>query len=68
MFTIFSTIVAPSFVTATSPSGDTNILSIPFGPRDEDNVLATAFAANILLLYASKPLSLFFEAYSLKIK
>jgi hypothetical protein len=41
--------VAPSFVIMTSPSGLTNILSIPFGPNDVFKRLATVLAANILI-------------------
>lgn len=46
---IFSTMVAPSLVTVTSWSGDTNSLSRPLGPRDDFNVLATDLAARIFL-------------------
>ena len=45
---IFSTIVAPSFVTVTSPSWLTNILSIPFGPIEDRRKLLTPQAAKIL--------------------
>ena len=46
---IFYKIVAPSLVTVTYWSGDTNNLSNPFGPREERNVEATDFAAKIFL-------------------
>lgn len=36
-------------VTTTSPSGDTNILSIPLGPKEVLRVEATALAAAMLL-------------------
>ena len=45
---IFSTIVAPSFVTVTSPSWLTNILSMPFGPMEERRKLLTPHAAKML--------------------
>ena len=41
--------VAPSLVIMTSPSGETSILSIPFGPRDVFKRLATVTAARILI-------------------
>ena len=44
---IFSTIVAPSFVTVTSPSLLTSILSIPFGPIDDRRKLLTPHAAKM---------------------
>jgi hypothetical protein len=43
------TIVAPSFVTNTSPSGPTIILSIPFGPSDVFSVYATDLAAKMFI-------------------
>ena len=46
---IFSRIVAPSFVMITSPSGLTSILSIPFGPRLVFKRFATVTAAKILI-------------------
>ena len=46
---IFSTIVAPSFVTVTSWSGETSNLSNPLGPSEDLNVLATDLAARIFL-------------------
>jgi len=45
IFTILSTIVAPSFVTMTSESYDMSILSIPFGPNEVFNVFAIVTAA-----------------------
>jgi len=62
---IFSTIVAPSFVTTTSPSPDTNILSIPLGPKEVLRVDDKAQAANMLDLTASIPFNLNLCAYSL---
>ena len=41
--------MAPSFVIITSPSGETNILSIPFGPNDVFKRLATVLAAKIFI-------------------
>jgi len=41
-------IVAPSLDTTTSPSGETSILSIPFGPREVFKRFATVLAAIIL--------------------
>ena len=64
---IFSTIVAPSFVTSTSRSGLTIILSIPLGPRELLRVLATDLAATILPLIASRPLTRFLVSYSRRI-
>ena len=61
---IFSTIVAPSFVTTISPSGDYNILSIPFGPIDDRSVLDIVLAAMIFYFNASIPFILFFASYS----
>src|SRR6185436_3418108 len=46
-------IVAPSFVMVTSPTGETNILSIPRGPRLERTTSATSLAAVILFFCAS---------------
>mmetsp|Transcript_118621 Transcript_118621/g.281568 ORF Transcript_118621/g.281568 Transcript_118621/m.281568 type:complete len:245 (+) Transcript_118621:1072-1806(+) len=63
---IFSRIVAPSLVTVTSPSGPTTILSMPLGPMELRTESATAFAARILALCASKPESRFFLACSSK--
>ena len=53
---ILSRIVAPSFVMVTSPSGETIILSIPFGPRDVLNKPETDRAAIILCFCACRPL------------
>jgi len=64
---IFSTIVAPSFVTTISPSGDYIILSIPFGPIDDFNVFEIVRAAIILIFNASTPFILFFASYSFMI-
>jgi len=47
---ILSKIVAPSFVTVTSLSHDTIILSIPFGPREDLKVFAMDLAAIRLFL------------------
>lgn len=55
--------VAPSLVTTTAPSGETNSLSIPLGPRELLRVLATDLAASKLDLSASKPFSLFLDPY-----
>lgn len=44
---ICSMIVAPSLETTTSPSGETSILSIPFGPREVFKRFATVLAAII---------------------
>eukprot|EP01139_Manchomonas_bermudensis_P019019 Amastigsp_a676308_541.p3 type:complete len:128 gc:universal Amastigsp_a676308_541:1261-1644(+) len=52
---IFSRIVAPSFVTVTSPSPSTMILSMPFGPSDDRRVCATVRAARMCCLCASSP-------------
>ena len=64
---IFSTIVAPSFVTTTSPSGDYNILSIPLGPIDDFKVFEIVLAAIMFIFKASTPFILFFASYSLMI-
>ena len=45
---ICSMIVAPSLDTITSPSGETSILSIPFGPSEVFKRFATVLAAIIL--------------------
>ena len=47
--------VAPSLVMVTSPSGETRILSIPFGPRDVRTILEMDLAAMMLALTASRP-------------
>mmetsp|Transcript_5057 Transcript_5057/g.10697 ORF Transcript_5057/g.10697 Transcript_5057/m.10697 type:complete len:450 (+) Transcript_5057:386-1735(+) len=52
---ILDRMVAPSFVMVTSPSGDTSILSMPFGPKDVRNKLDTVRAARMLAFCASKP-------------
>lgn len=65
---IFSTIVEPSLVINTSPSGLTIILSIPLGPNE---LLKTVVIDNATLkfyLTASNPLIRFFFSYSLTIK
>jgi len=64
---IRSTMVAPSLDTFTSPSGDTNILSNPFGPNDDLKVEATERAANMFDLIASTPFNLLLDAYSFTI-
>ena len=51
-------IVTPSFVTTTSPSPSTSILSIPFGPSVVLTVSANTFPANMLFLCASLPKAL----------
>lgn len=48
----------------TSPSGDCSILSIPFGPKDERKMRATAFAAAMLAFCAASPWSLCFLSCS----
>ena len=48
-----------------SPSGDYNILSIPFGPIELLNAFDMHLAALILTLKASTPLTRDFAAYSL---
>lgn len=70
---IFSTIVAPSFVTVTSWSGETRSLSRPLGPNEDLRVLATDLAASMFLyikkrdtLMASIPLILLFESCSFR--
>mmetsp|Transcript_12073 Transcript_12073/g.28356 ORF Transcript_12073/g.28356 Transcript_12073/m.28356 type:complete len:285 (-) Transcript_12073:19-873(-) len=57
---IFSRIVAPSFVTRTSPSGPTTILSIPFGPMELRMVSAMDLAARMFALCAWMPRRRFF--------
>mmetsp|Transcript_96320 Transcript_96320/g.281412 ORF Transcript_96320/g.281412 Transcript_96320/m.281412 type:complete len:279 (+) Transcript_96320:973-1809(+) len=57
---IFSRMVAPSFVTRTSPSGPTTILSIPFGPIELRIVSAIALAARMFALWACMPWRRFF--------
>lgn len=57
--------VAPSLVMVTSPSGDTSILSIPLGPREVLTIEEMDFAAMILALVASRPLTLAFACCSL---
>ncbi len=52
---ISSRIVTPSFVITISPKLSTSILSIPLGPRVVLTASATAFAAAILLCWASFP-------------
>mmetsp|Transcript_2997 Transcript_2997/g.10763 ORF Transcript_2997/g.10763 Transcript_2997/m.10763 type:complete len:293 (-) Transcript_2997:26-904(-) len=52
---IFSKMVAPSFVIVTSPSGDTSILSMPRGPRLERRMDVTARAAMMFDFCASRP-------------
>lgn len=47
--------VAPSFVTVISPSGEIRILSRPRGPREVLTILATVLAAKICDLTASLP-------------
>ena len=42
---LFSKIVAPSLVIIYIPSGDTIILSIPLGPKEDFTILAMAWAA-----------------------
>mmetsp|Transcript_45746 Transcript_45746/g.118237 ORF Transcript_45746/g.118237 Transcript_45746/m.118237 type:complete len:256 (-) Transcript_45746:46-813(-) len=54
-----SKMVAPSFVTVTSPSPEMRTLSIPLGPRLVRMMFATARAARMLAFCASKPLVLF---------
>ena len=53
---ILSRIVAPSFVIVTSPSGETIILSMPFGPKDVRSKPETDRAAIILCFCACRPL------------
>ncbi len=48
-------IVTPSLVMVTSPILSMSILSMPFGPRVDLTAAATAFAAAILLFWASSP-------------
>ena len=57
--------MAPSLVIVISPSGDYNILSIPFGPIELLNAFDMHLAALILTLKASTPLTRDFAAYSL---
>ena len=47
--------VAPSLVMTISPIPSMSILSMPFGPRVERTAFATAFAAAMLLFWASCP-------------
>ncbi len=47
--------VAPSLVMVTSPSCETRILSIPFGPREVRTMLEMDLAAMMLALTASSP-------------
>mmetsp|Transcript_17542 Transcript_17542/g.36842 ORF Transcript_17542/g.36842 Transcript_17542/m.36842 type:complete len:250 (+) Transcript_17542:1188-1937(+) len=47
--------VAPSLVMVTSPSGETRILSMPLGPREERRILEMEVAARIFDLTASRP-------------
>jgi len=58
-------IVAPSFVTVMSPSGEMRILSRPRGPREVRTIPATVFAARMCDLTASFPCCLFFLPWSL---
>ena len=44
---ILLSMVAPSFVTVTSPSGLTSILSMPLGPSEVRRVLETTLAAKM---------------------
>ncbi len=55
---ISSRIVAPSFVITTSPKLSTSILSIPFGPKVDFTASPITFAASMLDLLASLPLTL----------
>ncbi|MPM66314.1 hypothetical protein SDC9_113221 [bioreactor metagenome] len=59
--------VAPSFVITTSPIESTSILSIPLGPRVVLTASATAFAAIMLLLWASLPLVRLLPSFKMKI-
>ena len=47
--------VTPSLVMTTSPMVSTSILSMPFGPRVVLTAPATAFAAAMFMLWASRP-------------
>mmetsp|Transcript_15762 Transcript_15762/g.23074 ORF Transcript_15762/g.23074 Transcript_15762/m.23074 type:complete len:242 (+) Transcript_15762:836-1561(+) len=55
---IRSMIVAPSLVMVTSPSWETRILSMPFGPRDVRTICEMDFAAIMFAFVASRPLTL----------
>ncbi len=59
--------VAPSFVITTSPIESTSILSMPLGPRVVLTASATAFAAMMLLLWASLPLVLLLPSFKMNI-
>lgn len=60
VISICERMVAPSFVTVMSPSGEMRILSRPRGPSEVLTMLATVRAARMWFLTASVPWTLVF--------